>query len=197
VRCRYSTRACSVHRTSPDDKILIVGQSQDFIKPLERHLRARGYRPFDLLQATDDPADHFYMVYDGQVETREAKNQILLDCGRRRDVKVLIGLINPISEGKNLQMFNHLYVLDIPYVHRCCYLRGPLTSRVDFCRCSPGDVTQLEGRLLRPGQKKFVTIHRFITADSPDDMYDMIVYGEGVSAGARSSNKSADANLNV
>lgn len=99
-----------------DAKILVAGHDKYYQSTLITELDKMGYR----LWGGDDGAGsqrlNQVMVINGISSNQEEKTKLLETFAADRRISILMGQIGPLSEGKNLQMCDHLYLLDIPYV---------------------------------------------------------------------------------
>lgn len=106
----------SVHAKAREDKILVVARDTTFIKPLTDELEKAGYMAFDSTYGTRG-ADHRavgrWIAYDHEVSDRDQKDRILEELNEAPELTVILGNAAGLSQGKNLQVCNHLVLLDI------------------------------------------------------------------------------------
>ncbi|KAG7527324.1 hypothetical protein FFLO_07048 [Filobasidium floriforme] len=136
-----------------DSKILVVGQDDAFNGPLQDHLEELGIRSWEATSTTQP--DTSMIIYDSNSKDRHTKSELLTRFATDKRIRVMMGPITPLSEGKNLQMCDHLFILDTPR--------------------SKAALMQITGRLMRRGQERPVVIKRFTTTGGPDEIYNRML----------------------
>jgi hypothetical protein len=54
------------------------------------------------------------ICFDSTIDDREAKEKMLTRFATQHSIPILMRPMVPLSEGKNLQMCNYLFILDCP-----------------------------------------------------------------------------------
>jgi hypothetical protein len=105
----------------PLAKILVVGYDSGFQDALKAVLTEQaGFTQFTGFTRTDTVSiTKEIMIYDSKVHDRQTKEAIIGHFMKDDKIKVLLGPMAPLSEGKNLQVCNRLFLLDTPSVERC------------------------------------------------------------------------------
>lgn len=93
----------AIKQAPSEDKILVVGADEAFMAPLQR-----------LLTPEEIGRRSPVYLYTSSEGSRNTKDDILSDFQNDPNGGILLGPVGPISEGKNLQFCNHLYMLDTP-----------------------------------------------------------------------------------
>lgn len=91
-------------------KILVVGHDNVFQTTLQERLQSHGFK-----RLTDFHTSAKAMIcFDSTIDDREAKEKMLTRFATQHSIPILMGPMVPLSEGKNLQMCNYLFILDCP-----------------------------------------------------------------------------------
>lgn len=102
-------------KLDPCAKILVVGSDSGFQDPLKEILsEVHGLVQFNGFPTTDEFVTRDMIIYDSRIHDRQAKEAMLIDFLKQDTINVLMGPLSPLSEGKNLQICNHLILLDSP-----------------------------------------------------------------------------------
>jgi hypothetical protein len=111
----YSGYIARVIGIDPLAKILVVGSDSGFQDPLKEILSEEaGLRQFTGFPTTSESVRRQMIIYDSRIHDRQAKEAMLMDFFKQDAINVLMGPLSPLSEGKNLQICNHLILLDTP-----------------------------------------------------------------------------------
>jgi predicted aminopeptidase len=108
----YSDEIRSALRANAESKILVVGQDDAFNGPLQNRLEEFGIRSWEATSTTQPETS--MIIYDSNSKDRHAKSELLTQFATDKRIRVMMGPITPLSEGKNLQMCDHLFILDTP-----------------------------------------------------------------------------------
>lgn len=108
----YSEEIRSALGANADSKILVVGQDDAFNGPLQHQLENLGIRSWEATSTTQ--LDTSMIIYDSNSKDRHTKSELLTRFATDKCIRVMMGPITPLSEGKNLQMCDHLFILDTP-----------------------------------------------------------------------------------
>jgi hypothetical protein len=98
---------------NPNAKILVAGYDKLYQKVLLARLWKLGINLWNGARQGRSQV----MIFDSVIKDHENKRQ-LLETFASENISILMGQIAPLSEGKNLQMCDHLFLLDLPYVLR-------------------------------------------------------------------------------
>ena len=108
--CSYSAEIIRIVEIDETAKILVVGHDNVFLTPLQERLQVRGFK-----RLTDFQTSAKRMIcFDSTIDDRDAKERMLIQFATQNSIPVLMGPMVPLSEGKNLQMCNYLFILDCP-----------------------------------------------------------------------------------
>jgi hypothetical protein len=102
--------------SNPEDKTIVVGSDEFSLDPMVEAVESAGFRIWAGPGSTSaHPSDcpGFYVLYTPK-DDRIDKSAALLNLETYPEIKVFIALTGSILEGKNLQMCNRMFVLDIP-----------------------------------------------------------------------------------
>lgn len=152
---------------NPNAKILVAGYDKLYQTVLLARLSKLGIHLWNGARQGRSQV----MIFDSMIKDHENKRQ-LLETFASENISILMGQIAPLSEGKNLQMCDHLFLLDLPYVFRITlHVRSYWLTLQGANRRSTASGEQIEGRLVRNGQIRPVMIGRFVTQTGADALY--------------------------
>lgn len=105
------------------DKSLVLGWYEAGLEVMVSAIEAAGYVRWTSTSAPSalaEGAPGHYVLHSPDM-ARAAKDQALNDLKEQPSVKILVGLIGALDEGKNLQICNHMYLMELPSVrHVSC-----------------------------------------------------------------------------
>jgi hypothetical protein len=115
------------------DKSLVLGWYEAGLEVMVSAIEAAGYVRWTSTSGPSVLAENapgHYVLHSPDM-ARAAKDQALSDLKEQPSVKILVGLIGALDEGKNLQSCNHMYLMELPSVrHVSCSHNRLLTRTV-------------------------------------------------------------------